>query len=111
MYRYFGYESAELETPPETSSDNTVEVNETVAPMATTETYFAVSITDPYMLEELFPLLYFGNYRDVFDLKEYIHLGYVQTINGNSVGCYVKPGTLPAEIIELIYISQKTYKY
>ena len=111
LYRYFGYESAELETPSESTSYDTAEFVEIAEPKATLETYFTVNITDAKMLEELFPILYFGNYRDTFELNEYIHLGYVQTTNGNSVGCYVKPGTLPEEIIELIFESQKTYEY
>ncbi len=116
LYEYFGYPvnlpASEPESDIAVKSEGTIIYPSVdVKPLPTVETYFALTITDREILDELFPLLYFGNYRDTFSMKEYIHLGYVQTLNGNSISCYVKPETLPGHIIEMIYKAERTYEY
>ena len=80
-------------------------------PTAVAEIYAELNITDEETIKELFPLLYFGRYTDTFDLKEYIHLGYIRTLKGNSEDCYVKPGTLPKEVIEQLFNAREEYEY
>ncbi len=126
LYEYFGYPTSTPEE--ETSAESTetadtgsvgpkVEVIEIAAadgkpiPATIAETYAELNITDEETLKDLFPLLYFGNYRDLFELQEYIHVGYVRTLKGNSVNCYVKPGTMPKELIEQLYDAREEYEY
>ena len=125
LYEYFGYPIANDSFPESESQENedtasnivkteTVEIASADAkymPTAVAEIYAELNITDEETIKELFPLLYFGRYSDTFDLKEYIHLGYIRTLKGNSEDCYVKPGTLPKELIEQLYNSREEYTY
>ena len=123
LYEYFGYPAANgpsqesLKKQDMTSDTPKTEVVEIASadgkpmPTAVAEIYAELNITDEEILKELFPLLYFGRYTDTFDLKEYIHLGYIRTLKGNSEDCYVKPGTLPKELIEQLYNAREEYTY
>ena len=118
LYEYFGYPATNA--PSEESPKNQDTTSEALTPefveiasadvkympTAVAEIYSELNITDEETIKELFPLLYFGRYTDIFDLKEYIHLGYIRTLKGNSEDCYVKPGTLPKEVIEQLYNSR-----
>ena len=123
LYEYFGYPADDV--PSEESPKNQeitsdapkpefVEIASAdgkYMPTAVAEIYAELSITDEETIKELFPLLYFGRYTDTFDLKEYIHLGYIRTLKGNSEDCYVKPGTLPKEVIEQLFNAREEYEY
>ena len=43
-------------------------------------------------------------------MKEYVHVGHVRTLKGNSMECYVKPGTMPKKIIQMLYEELEEYK-
>jgi len=125
LYEYFGYavSTSDQETAKSDDEQTTVsegpkaEVIEIAAadgktiPTTIAETYAELNITDEETLKELFPLLYFGRYRDLFDMKEYIYLGHVRTQKGDSVDCYVKPGTIPKKLIEQLYDAREQYEY
>ncbi len=131
LYEYFGYpeetssevdaaeSSSEAVDDQSTSSRGTAEVEiveiasadgKPMPTAAAVESYAELNITDEETLKELFPLLYFGNYRDMFEMKEYVHVGHVRTLKGNSMECYVKPGTMPKKIIQMLYEELEEYK-
>ncbi len=110
LYRHFGYDVPEVITPlpePETSDTGdrpTMTVVETASAIPQTfDGYTEVTISDPEMIAELYPLLTFGNYRDIFEQKDYIYIGRASSNKKYDVDCYVKPGTLPEEIIKMLF--------
>ena len=66
------------------------------------ETQTAFQIEDPELLEQLYPLMYFGAYHASFGTRDYIYLGDVYTTEHDYISAWVKPGTLPESIIKLI---------
>lgn len=66
------------------------------------ETQTAFQIDDPALLKQIYPLLYFGTYYAPFGARDYIYLGDVYTTEHDYVTTWVKPGTLPENIIKLI---------
>ncbi len=66
------------------------------------ETQTAFQIEDPVLLEQLYPLMYFGAYHSSFGARDYIYLGDVYTTEHDYISAWVKPGTLPESIIKLI---------
>lgn len=119
LYEYFGYDVETKENASESGSDNSGE-SETVIveiaasegytiPATTLEYYSEIEITDTEDLEQLFPILHFGYYRDLLDMNDYIFVGYARTAKGFSKDCYVKPGTMPKEVIEQLFESKQSY--
>lgn len=121
LYQYFGYKTANLQAGDIQASDIEAEVSEsyraepylpdgptaemisydTVSPESTSSK--ELSLPDRDAIEELYPLLYFGNYRDLFGRNEYIYTGHMITTNGYLINIYTKPGTLPVEYVEQMY--------
>ena len=116
LYEYFGYDVER----PETDSDTDAfmeEVGEVViasnaGPRVTAAQLKAVSevtISDPEVIESLYPLLTFGQYKDIFNQKDFIYLGTISTAKNSNVNCYVRPGTLPEEILHMLYDARMEY--
>lgn len=82
---------------------------------ASTEIYpysfsMELTITDSDLIEQLYPLLTFGSYTDMLDKNEYIYIGHITTRHGEfTQDCYIKPGTMPEEIIQLLYDTRVIY--
>ena len=115
LYKYFGYDIENQTTSSGNSNTEETVIVEIASsedytlPAATMEYYSELSLTDEETLEQLFPILHFGYYRDLFDMDEYIFVGYARTSKGYTKDCYVKPGTMPKEIIERLYESKQAY--
>lgn len=117
IYGYFGYEGLDAPQSTDTTGAENTEKAETVVADGPSVTVVEVAdqktyavpyertnniIKDQEFLEKLYPYLYFGYYRDSFDQREYIYLGDVISTKSEYSNCYVKPGTLPLEIIEIL---------
>lgn len=61
-----------------------------------------ITITDPEMIELIFPYLYFGEYNDSLGFRDYIYFASVRTSTSNYISCYVKPNTVPQEILDFL---------
>lgn len=59
-------------------------------------------ITDPELIELIFPHLYFGDYHDSLGFRDYIYFGEVRTATSNYTSCYIKPNTVPREILDFL---------
>lgn len=59
-------------------------------------------ITDPELIELIFPYLYFGDYHDRLEFRDYIYFAEVRTATSNYTSCYVKPNTVPREILDFL---------
>lgn len=112
LYEYFGYtESSQVQeiTSEETMVPSDIQIVNVESTSLAAYSYMELTITDIETLEELFPFLYFGSYYDLYDLDEYIRIGNVVGKNNASVNVYAKPGTLPKEIIEVLYNNRRDY--
>ena len=122
---YFGTNAQKVETP----TDEIIEVstedlwNDSSASYSfvdtsfveIVETEFAQSafleliLHDEASIKELYPLLYYGNYQNLFGQDDYISIGHITTVRGYTVGIYVKPGTFPKKYIEQLYETRQEY--
>ncbi len=59
-------------------------------------------ITDPKLIELIFPYLYFGDYHDMLSFRDYIYFAEVRTTTSDYSSCYVKPNTVPKEILDFL---------
>lgn len=112
LYEYFGYEGS---VPAENNTDYielTINENslykgpsEGAATLQENPMFDEASLTiqEAEEIKTLYPYLYYGDYTDIFDRKEYIYLGYVTTQNHRTIDCYVKSASLPKELIEEWY--------
>lgn len=61
-----------------------------------------LTITDPKLIELIFPHLYFGDYHDRLSFRDYIYFADLRTTTNDYIPCYVKPNTVPQEIIDYL---------
>lgn len=119
LYEYYGYEKLSDQTPESVTDayipdSGTVQVIDTeivdyIYGPAASATSKRLTLTDAAAIEELYPFLYFGNYRDLFEQDEYVSLGHIITTRGYAIGIYAKPGTLPEKYIEQLYEAGEEY--
>lgn len=108
LYEYFGYQVDSSEATKEASTLLTADTES--MELSPSKAYSTrLSLTDAESIGELFPLLYFGSYRDLFGRDEYISAGHITTTGGYTVGIYVKPATLPKKYIEQLYETRLEY--
>ncbi len=88
-----------------------IEIVEIETTQATTADSMELTLHDEASIAELYPLLYYGNYRDLFGQDDYISIGHITTVRGYTVGIYVKPGTLPPKYIEQLYETRQEYDF
>ncbi len=105
LYEFFGYGSADNDTGNKTGTDSDLPMAETVSTEQATYTSLAeqLFITDADDIAALYPFLYFGSMTDLFEKREYLHIGNVITQNNLKINCYIKPGTFPKEWIPALY--------
>jgi len=119
LYEYFGYEGNDFDDVLEsdTADESTEEVliasnavpQATISYLGATAEIVFTEANDSEIIQKLYPLLYFGQYRSMFDQKEYIYIGTITTTRNSTINCYVKPGTLPEEIIHMLYDERVEY--
>lgn len=97
---YFQTEKNQIDSAnsPTDSATETVIVNQSYPYGSGNELH----ITDPALIELIFPYLTFAHYGDYLDLGEYISFGTAYTTVYNYIPCYVKANTVPAEIIDYL---------
>lgn len=66
-----------------------------------------LAITDFEMIELIFPYLYFGDYHDTFGFRDYIYFADMRTTTNDYIPCYVKPNTVPQEVIDYLEANVK----
>ncbi|MBQ7955466.1 MAG: hypothetical protein IJ282_06910 [Lachnospiraceae bacterium] len=105
LYGYFGMEGYE------TGNVNSQITEPYLEEMVVVEDYYygktysydsEFVITDPKLIDRIYPYLYFGQYRDFNDSRNYIYFADVRTVNNHYTQCYVKPDTLPEDILKLL---------
>ena len=131
LYKHFGYSKSTTQNVEASNDKNTevssqgslsdgpssyyssdasyIEVVEIETVQTATADSMALTLYDTASIAELYPLLYYGNYRDLFGQDDYIAVGHITTVRGYTVDIYVKPGTLPEKYIEQLFETRQEY--